>query len=100
MYFARIHTLAINTLITEAFNVNKTLLHDGVYSWTTFIYNIFKEFNLNTEDLIHAEKFYSKIKNVIKKELKIKINDTYIKRNFDKIKGLTESSKLYFYSKI
>ena len=41
MYFVRTQWPAMNRLVKEAFNVNKALHDDGVYSWTTlFIYNI------------------------------------------------------------
>ena len=72
MYFVRINSSNINPLIKESLNVNKTMHDEGKYSWYTCVNNMFKEFELDIED-------YS---------------------NIDKLSYLTESSKLFLYSKL
>jgi DUF971 family protein len=47
MYFTRINLSDINLLVKEAFNINKDLHDNGMYSWYTFATKIFEEFNFD-----------------------------------------------------
>ena len=42
MYFTRINLSDINPLVKEAFNINKDLHDNGMYSWYTFATKIFE----------------------------------------------------------
>ena len=61
MYFTRLHLSDINLLVQEAFNINKDLHDNGMYSWYTFATKIFEEFNFDfTEYENFNRPFYKK----------------------------------------
>ena len=47
MYFTRINLSDINLLVKEAFNINKDLHDNEMYSWYTFVTKIYEEFNFD-----------------------------------------------------
>lgn len=54
---------------------------ESSFSWTTFIYSICKEYNLNSEDLIDKKQLYSEIKNTTKATLIMHILNETITTN-------------------
>ena len=46
MYYSRIHSENINFLVKEAFNINKSMSEEGIYTWYTFVTSIFDEAKL------------------------------------------------------
>jgi hypothetical protein len=44
MYYSHIHSDKINPLIKEAFNLNKSMHDNGIFTWYTFAKEIFVEF--------------------------------------------------------
>ena len=47
LYYSRIQPDGINTLVKEAFNINKNISNGNIYTWYTFATEIFKEVDLN-----------------------------------------------------
>ena len=47
LYYSRIQSDGINTLVKEAFNTNKNISNENIYTWYTFATEIFKEVELN-----------------------------------------------------
>ena len=41
MYYSRIHSENINFLVKEAFNINKSMSEEGIYTWYAFVIPIF-----------------------------------------------------------
>ena len=50
MYYSHIHSDQINPLIKEAFNVNKSMHYNGIFTWYTFAKEIFAEFEIDKSD--------------------------------------------------
>ena len=50
LYFCRLQTDPINPLLKEAFSICKSVDSDGIYTWNSFIGNIFKELDLEITD--------------------------------------------------
>ena len=97
MYFVRINSNNINPLIKESLNVNKKTHDEGKYSWYICVNNIFKEFDL---DYSNIDKPFHRLKFLLKKEFKKKALNNYTLKTKDKLSKLTESSKLFLYSKL
>ena len=51
LYYSRIQSDGINTLVKEAFNINKNISNENIYTWYTFATEIFIEVELNKEKL-------------------------------------------------
>ena len=47
LYYSRIQSDGINPLVKEAFNINKNISNENIYTWYTFATEIFKEVELN-----------------------------------------------------
>ena len=47
LYYSSIQSDGINPLVTEAFNINKNISNEHIYTWYTFATEIFKEVELN-----------------------------------------------------
>ena len=76
-------------------------MHDeGKYSWYTCVNTIFKEFDLDIEDYFNIDKPFHRFKFPLKKELKKIALNNYTLKTKDKLSKLTESSKLFLYSKL
>ena len=50
MYYSHIHSDKINPLIKEAFNLNKSMYNNGIFTWYTFAKEIFAEFEIDKID--------------------------------------------------
>ena len=100
LYFSRLNSLNMNPLVVEASNINKKMHNEGIYTWYSFAKNIFEEFDLDNSDYELFDKPFNKIKQTLKKEFKTTIYDTYCKKIQTKLSSLTDSSKIYLYSKI
>ena len=100
LYFARLNSLDVNPLVTEAFNINKEMHNEGIYTWYSFAKNIFEEFDLEDADINQFDKSFNQIKHSLKKKIKSAIHDTYSKKVQSKLSSLTDSSKIFLYSKI
>ena len=62
--------------------------------------NIFKDFDLNIEDYSNIDKTFHRLKFPLKKEFKKIALNNYTLKTKDKLSKLTESSKLFLYSKL
>ncbi len=100
LYYIRINCPDINPLVKDALSMNKALSDEGIYTWYTFVKEIFKEFNLNEEDLLITDKPFYNIKNPIKKSTKPVIKQKYDELILGKLSTLDDSSKLFLYSKL
>lgn len=100
LYFSRLNSQGANPLVTEAYNANIKLHNDGIYSWYTFATNIFNEVELDFMDYGSFDKPFSKIKHVLKEKFKKAIYNLYNHKIQNKLYSLTDSSKLYLYSKL
>jgi hypothetical protein len=47
LYYSRIQSDGINPHVKEAFNINKNISNENIYTWYTFATEIFKEVGLN-----------------------------------------------------
>jgi hypothetical protein len=47
LYYSRIQSDGINPLVKKAFNINKNISNENIYTWYTFTTEIFKEVELN-----------------------------------------------------
>ena len=47
LYYSRIQSDGINPLVKEAFNINKNISSENIYTWYTFATEIFKKVELN-----------------------------------------------------
>ena len=90
----------MNPLVTEAYNTSIKLHNDGLYSWYTFATNIFDEAGLDSTDFGKCDKPFCKIKHVLKEKFKKAIYNLYNHKVKNKLYSLTDSSKLYLYSKL
>ena len=50
MHYSRIHSDQIHPLIEEAFNLNKSMHDNGIFTWYTFAKQIFAEFEIDKSD--------------------------------------------------
>jgi hypothetical protein len=68
---------------------------DGIYTWYSFIGNIFKELDLEITDFENFTRPFASIKHSLKKKIKKAINDSYNKKTLEKLSSFNETSKLY-----
>jgi hypothetical protein len=62
LYFCRLNTGKINPLLKEAYEMNKNLDGEGLYTWYTFAHNTFEEMGLDIKDSESSDKPFNKIK--------------------------------------
>ena len=67
-----------------AFSLCKSVDSDGIYTWYSFIGNIFKELDLEITDFENFTRPFASIKHSLKKKIKKVINDSYSKKNVRK----------------
>ena len=76
MYYSHIHSDQINPLIKEAFNQNKSMHDNGIFTWYTFAKEIFSEFEIDKSDFefktFKMAKIY--IKKIFKKSVYVHYN--------------------------
>ena len=97
IYFSRLHTEEINPLLREALELTKLLDQKGVYSWSTYIKDILRNLNLESELFSsHTDKEFKSLKLKIKNEVIDKYKSIY--RN--KLNSFDETSKLCLYKNI
>ena len=68
MYFVIINSNNINPLTKESLNVNKKMHDEGIYSWYTYVNNIFKEFDLDIKHYSNIDKPFHRLKFPLKKK--------------------------------
>jgi hypothetical protein len=100
MYFTRINLSDIDPLVKEAFNINKDLHDNGMYSWYTFATKNFEEFNFDFTEYENFNRPFNKIKNNLKKKFKEVVFENYTTKVQEKLSKLTDNSKLYLYSQL
>ena len=96
LYYSRILSDGINPLVKEAFNINKNISNENIYTWYTIATEIFKEVN-NFEDF---NKPFLLVKDTFKNTFKKIIKEKYEEKILEKISNLDDSSKLFLYSKL
>lgn len=94
MYFTRINLSDINLLVKEAFNINKYLHDNGMYTWYTFATKIFEEFSFDFTEYENFNRPFNKIKNNLKKMFKEVFSENYTTKVQEKLSKLTDSSKI------
>ena len=75
----------LQALLKEAFSICKSVDSDGIYTWYSFIGNIFKELDLEITDFENFTRPFASIKHSLKKKIKTVINDSYSKTNLRKM---------------
>ena len=81
MHYSRIHSDKINPLIKEAFNLNKSMHDNGIFTWYTFAKEIFAEFEIDKSDFEAFSRPFRIAKISIKKYLKKNLFMNIIKNN-------------------
>ena len=76
LYLCRLQTDPINPLLKEAFSLCKSVDSDGIYTWHSFMGNIFKELDLDITDFENFTRTFASIKHSRKKKIKKVINDS------------------------
>jgi hypothetical protein len=97
VYFSRLNTNNINPLVAEALKVNTNLHEEDIYSWYTFVNNIFKEFDLNIENHSNIDKSFEKVKYFIKTQLRKVATEQYRNKFKEKLASYTLTNQNYFY---
>ena len=100
LYFCRLNMGKINPLLKEAYEMNKSLYEEGLYTWYTFAQNIFEEMGLDIKDFESSDKPFDKIKFNLKMKLQNQMNKVYKEKNVNKLSSIDGSSKLFLYSKL
>ena len=67
LYYSRIQSDGINPLVKEAFNINKNISNENIYTWYTFATEIFKEVELNKNNFEDFSKLFLLVKDSLKK---------------------------------
>ena len=70
LYYSRIQSDGINPLVTEAFNINKNISNEHIYTWYTFATEIFKEVELNKNNFENFNKPFLLVKDTLKNTFK------------------------------
>lgn len=96
LYLARLHNDELNPLLKEAFQLSKSLDSQGVYTWYTYVKDIFPEHE--SEDISSCEslKDVKNMKAVIKRDTNEKFKQLFL----NKIEQYDESSKFLLYKKL
>ena len=55
LYFCRLNMGNINPLLKEAYELNKNLDGEGLYTWYNFVKNIFEDMEFDTKDFKSAD---------------------------------------------
>ena len=93
VHFSRLNTNNINRLVAEALKVNKNVHEEDIYSWYTFVNNIFKEFDLNIENYLNIDKTFEKVKYFIKTQLAKVVTEQYRNKFKEKLASYSDESK-------
>ena len=100
LYFCRIKMENVNPLLKEAYDLNRDLDRDGIYTWHSFACNIFKETGLDIKNFESSDKPFDKIKHTLKMRFKKEIINIYSEKVKNKLSAIDDKSKLYLYSKL
>ena len=100
MYFCRLNSDNINPIVKEAYMVNKTLHNAGMHTWYSAAINIFKDLDINIDEYTSFDKPFKLVKDHLKIKFKKIIQDKYEEKTLLKISKITNSSKLFLYSKV
>ena len=74
LYYSRIQSDGINPLVKEAFNINKNISNENIYTWYTFATEIFKEVDLNKNNFEDFNKPFLLVKQSLSRiHLKIRL---------------------------
>ena len=60
-------THTYNPLVKKAFNINKNISNENIYTWYTFATEIFKEVELNKNNFEDFSKLFLLVKDSLKK---------------------------------
>lgn len=80
LYYSRIQSDGINPLVKEAFNINKNISNENIYTWYTFATEIFKEVELNKNNFEDFNKPFLLVKDTFKNTFKKTIKEKYLKK--------------------
>ena len=80
LYYSRIQSDGINPLVKEAFNINKNISNENIYTWYTFVTEIFKEVELNKNNFENFNKPFLLVKDTFKNTFKKTIKEKYLKK--------------------
>ena len=100
MYYSHIHSDQINPLIKEAFNVNKSMHYNGIFTWYTFAKEIFAEFEIDKSDFEAFSWPFKITKISIRKIFKKSVYEHYEKQLSEKLSLNNDASKLFLSSKL
>ena len=100
LYFLRLDLDKVNPLLKEAFELNKELHNDGVYTWYSYASSLLQDINIDMNTFYTLNLPFEKLKASFKRRLKQEFNDLYTDKMINKLSATTESSKLYLYSKL
>ena len=84
MYYSHIYSDKINPLIKEAFNLNKPMHDNGIFTWYTFAKEIFAEFEIDKSDFEAFSRPFKIAKISIKKIFKKSVYEHYEKQLTEK----------------
>jgi Gpi18-like mannosyltransferase len=80
LYYSRIQSDGINPLVKKAFNINKNISNENIYTWYTFTTEIFKEVELNKNNFEDFNKPFLLVKDTFKNMFKKTIKEKYLKK--------------------
>lgn len=100
LYFCRLQSEPLHPLLKEAFSICKFIDSNGIYTWYSFINNLFKEYGMEIINFENLTKPFACLKQLLKNKINKTINDSYVRKTLDKITSFNESSKFYLYSKL
>ena len=84
LYYSRIQSDGINPLVKKAFNINKNISNENIYTWYTFTTEIFKEVELNKNNFEDFNKPFLLVKDIFKNMFKKTIKEKYLKKFLNK----------------
>jgi Gpi18-like mannosyltransferase len=84
LYYSRIQSDGINPLVKEAFNINKNISSENIYTWYTFATEIFKEVEPNKNNFEDFNKPFLLVKDIFKNMFKKTIKEKYLKKFLNK----------------
>ena len=100
MYFCRLNTDDINTLLKEAYNVNTKLNNEGIHTWYTVALKIFDECEMDSGEYENLDRPLNKIKQSLKFKFRKNVSEKYTSRTLQKLSNINNYSKLFLYSKL
>jgi Gpi18-like mannosyltransferase len=84
LYYSRIQSDGINPLVKEAFNINKNIRNENIYTWYTFATEIFKEVELNKNNFEDFNKPFLLVKDTYKNTFYKTMREKFLKKYLKK----------------